>query len=81
MFLGPNGEVEEYAIIPIQPNAAISSELTLDQSEEHLYIMTSTMVTFQNSKIDFNSMMLLWTCWTWAAENKQLFEYQIDVYI
>ncbi|XP_058258521.1 plexin-B1 isoform X1 [Hemibagrus wyckioides] len=44
VFLGPNGEVEEYAIIPIQPNAAISSELTLDQSEEHLYIMTSTML-------------------------------------
>ncbi|KAK2857927.1 hypothetical protein Q7C36_005846 [Tachysurus vachellii] len=44
VFLGPNGEVEEYAIIPIQRNAAISSELTLDQSEEHLYIMTSTML-------------------------------------
>ncbi|KAK3556960.1 hypothetical protein QTP70_022299, partial [Hemibagrus guttatus] len=44
VFLGPNGEVEEYSIISIQPNAAISSELTLDQSEEHLYIMTSTML-------------------------------------
>ncbi|KAF4079115.1 hypothetical protein AMELA_G00189360 [Ameiurus melas] len=44
VFLGPHGEVEEYAVIPIQPNAAISSELTLDDSEEHLYIMTSTML-------------------------------------
>ncbi|XP_072540737.1 plexin-B1 isoform X3 [Salminus brasiliensis] len=44
VFLGPNGEVEEYAIIPIQPNTPISSELILDQSEEHLYIMTSTML-------------------------------------
>ncbi|XP_026768647.3 plexin-B1 isoform X1 [Pangasianodon hypophthalmus] len=44
VFLGPRGEVEEYAIIPIQSNTAISSELTLDQSEEHLYIMTSTML-------------------------------------
>ncbi|KAI5628464.1 plexin-B1 [Silurus asotus] len=44
VFLGPDGEVEEYAIISIQSNSAISSELTLDQSEEHLYIMTSTML-------------------------------------
>uniref|UniRef100_A0AAR2L1L8 Plexin-B1 n=1 Tax=Pygocentrus nattereri TaxID=42514 RepID=A0AAR2L1L8_PYGNA len=44
VFLGPDGEVEEYAIIPIQPNTPISSELTLDQSEEFLYIMTSTKV-------------------------------------
>uniref|UniRef100_A0A674CTJ5 Plexin-B1 n=1 Tax=Salmo trutta TaxID=8032 RepID=A0A674CTJ5_SALTR len=44
VFLGPNGEVEEYAVISIQANAAISSDLLLDQSEEHLFIMTSTMV-------------------------------------
>uniref|UniRef100_A0AAZ3PBF0 Plexin-B1 n=1 Tax=Oncorhynchus tshawytscha TaxID=74940 RepID=A0AAZ3PBF0_ONCTS len=44
VFLGPNGEVEEYAIVSIQANAAISSDLLLDQSEEHLFIMTSTMV-------------------------------------
>uniref|UniRef100_A0A4W4E104 Plexin-B1 n=1 Tax=Electrophorus electricus TaxID=8005 RepID=A0A4W4E104_ELEEL len=44
VFLGPNGEVEEYAIIPIQPKIPISSELMLDQSEEHLYIMSSTML-------------------------------------
>uniref|UniRef100_A0A8C7UCB7 Plexin-B1 n=1 Tax=Oncorhynchus mykiss TaxID=8022 RepID=A0A8C7UCB7_ONCMY len=44
VFLGPNGEVEEYAVVSIQANAAISSDLVLDQSEEHLFIMTSTMV-------------------------------------
>ncbi|XP_066518969.1 plexin-B1 isoform X2 [Hoplias malabaricus] len=44
VFLGPNGEVEEYAIISIQPKTPISSELILDQSEEHLYIMTSNML-------------------------------------
>lgn len=45
VFLGPHGEVEEYAVLPIQPNAEISSELILDQSEEHIYIMTNTMVS------------------------------------
>uniref|UniRef100_A0A8C8K596 Plexin-B1 n=1 Tax=Oncorhynchus tshawytscha TaxID=74940 RepID=A0A8C8K596_ONCTS len=44
VFLGPNGEVEEYAVVSIQANAAISSDLVLDQSEEHLFIMTSTML-------------------------------------
>uniref|UniRef100_A0A8C7K979 Plexin b1b n=1 Tax=Oncorhynchus kisutch TaxID=8019 RepID=A0A8C7K979_ONCKI len=44
VFLGPNGEVEEYAVVSIQANTAISSDLLLDQSEEHLFIMTSTMV-------------------------------------
>lgn len=46
VFLGPNGEVEEYAVVSIQANAAISSDLVLDQSEEHLFIMTSTMVQY-----------------------------------
>uniref|UniRef100_A0A674F281 Plexin-B1 n=1 Tax=Salmo trutta TaxID=8032 RepID=A0A674F281_SALTR len=44
VFLGPNGEVEEYAVVSIQANTAISSDLVLDQSEEHLFIMTSTML-------------------------------------
>ncbi|KAG7478390.1 hypothetical protein MATL_G00080030 [Megalops atlanticus] len=44
VFLGPNGEVEEYATISIQPNAAISSDLLLDQAEEHLFVMTGTML-------------------------------------
>ncbi|KAM6979965.1 plexin-B1 [Aplochiton taeniatus] len=44
VYLGPAGEVEEYATVSIQPNAAISSDLILDQSEEHLFIMTSTML-------------------------------------
>uniref|UniRef100_A0A8C4IT95 Plexin-B1 n=1 Tax=Dicentrarchus labrax TaxID=13489 RepID=A0A8C4IT95_DICLA len=44
VFLGPNGEVEEYAITSIQQNAAISSDLILDQKEEHLFIMTYNML-------------------------------------
>uniref|UniRef100_A0A8D2ZRG0 Plexin-B1 n=1 Tax=Scophthalmus maximus TaxID=52904 RepID=A0A8D2ZRG0_SCOMX len=43
VFLGPNGEVEEYSVISIQQNAAISSDLILDQKEEHLFIMTHNM--------------------------------------
>lgn len=45
--MGPNGEVEEYSVIPIQQNAAISSELILDQKQEHLFIMTHNMVHTQ----------------------------------
>lgn len=52
VFLGPNGEVEEYAVISIQANAAISSDLLLDQSEEHLFIMTSTMVQYTSLVLD-----------------------------
>lgn len=44
VFLGPNGEVEEYSVISIQQNTAISSDLILDQKEEHLFIMTQNMV-------------------------------------
>ncbi|XP_035007771.1 plexin-B1 isoform X2 [Hippoglossus stenolepis] len=44
VFLGPNGEVEEYSVITIQQNAAISSDLILDQKEEHLFIMTHNML-------------------------------------
>lgn len=44
VFLGPNGEVEEYAVVPVQPNTPINSDLILDQKEENLFIMTSTMV-------------------------------------
>uniref|UniRef100_A0A3Q3RAS0 Plexin-B1 n=1 Tax=Monopterus albus TaxID=43700 RepID=A0A3Q3RAS0_MONAL len=44
VFLGPNGEVEEYSIVSIQQNAAISLDLILDQEEEHLFIMTHNML-------------------------------------
>ncbi|XP_035243378.1 plexin-B1 isoform X2 [Anguilla anguilla] len=44
VFLGPNGEVEEYDTVTIQPNVPISSDLLLDQTKEHLFIMTSTML-------------------------------------
>lgn len=44
VFLGPNGEVEEYSVIAIQQNAAISLDLILDQKEDHIFIMTQNMV-------------------------------------
>ncbi|XP_031734892.1 plexin-B1-like isoform X2 [Anarrhichthys ocellatus] len=44
VFLGPNGEVEEYSVMSIQQNTAISSDLILDQKEEHLFIMTHNML-------------------------------------
>ncbi|CAJ1051961.1 plexin-B1 [Xyrichtys novacula] len=44
VFLGPDGEVEEYSVISVQQNAAISSDLILDQKEEHLFIMTHNML-------------------------------------
>uniref|UniRef100_A0A8C2WNS7 Plexin-B1 n=1 Tax=Cyclopterus lumpus TaxID=8103 RepID=A0A8C2WNS7_CYCLU len=44
VFLGPKGEVEEYSVLSIQQNTAISSDLILDQKEEHLFIMTQNMV-------------------------------------
>jgi len=53
VFLGPNGEVEEYAVISIQPNSPISRELRLDYQEKHLYILTSNMVTIT---------LLKWNC-------------------
>uniref|UniRef100_A0A8C1HCY3 Plexin b1b n=1 Tax=Cyprinus carpio carpio TaxID=630221 RepID=A0A8C1HCY3_CYPCA len=43
VFLGPKGEVEEYAVISIHPSAPISRELRLDHQENHLYILTSNM--------------------------------------
>ncbi|KAL4655627.1 plexin-B1-like [Arapaima gigas] len=42
VFLGPNGEVEEYEVTSIQPSAVISSDLFLDQAEEHLFVMTDS---------------------------------------
>lgn len=44
VFLGSNGEVEEYSVISIQQNTAINSDLILDESEEHLFIMTKNML-------------------------------------
>uniref|UniRef100_A0A3P9QB82 Plexin-B1 n=1 Tax=Poecilia reticulata TaxID=8081 RepID=A0A3P9QB82_POERE len=44
VFLGPNGEVEEYSVVSIQKNTPISSDLVLDQEEEHLFIMTRDML-------------------------------------
>lgn len=53
VFLGPNGEVEEYSVISIQQNAAISLDLILDQKEEHLFIMTHNMVILQSFRLLF----------------------------
>uniref|UniRef100_A0A674PM98 Plexin-B1 n=1 Tax=Takifugu rubripes TaxID=31033 RepID=A0A674PM98_TAKRU len=36
--------LEEYSVISVQKNAAISSDLILDQNEEHLFIMTPNML-------------------------------------
>lgn len=44
VFLGPNGEVEEYSVVSIQQNSAIRADLILDQREEHLFVMTHNMV-------------------------------------
>ncbi|KAL6111379.1 plxnb1 [Pungitius sinensis] len=44
VFLGPKGEVEEYSVTSIQQNTAISSDLILDQKEEHVFIMTHNML-------------------------------------
>uniref|UniRef100_H3CH74 Plexin B1 n=1 Tax=Tetraodon nigroviridis TaxID=99883 RepID=H3CH74_TETNG len=44
VFLGPNGEVEEYSVTSIQKNVPISSDLILDHNEEHLFIMTPNML-------------------------------------
>ncbi|XP_061641749.1 plexin-B1 isoform X3 [Phyllopteryx taeniolatus] len=44
VFLGPNGEVEEYSISSIQQNTAINSDLVLDKEEQHLFIMTHNML-------------------------------------
>ncbi|CAB1336795.1 unnamed protein product, partial [Coregonus sp. 'balchen'] len=44
VFLGSGGRVEMYSSMLLQPNSPISSDLLLDQTETHIYIMTSTMV-------------------------------------
>ncbi|XP_071755490.2 plexin-B1 [Centroberyx gerrardi] len=44
VFLGPDGQVEMYATTTIQPNSPINSDLLLDQTGAHIYIMTDTAV-------------------------------------
>lgn len=58
VFLGPNGEVEEYSVTSIQQNTAISSDLILDQKEEHLFIMTYNMV-YVNTETQHTGIVLL----------------------
>ncbi|XP_070695230.1 plexin-B1 [Pempheris klunzingeri] len=44
VYLGQDGQVEVYANMTIQPNSPINSDLLLDQSGAHIYIMTKTIV-------------------------------------
>ncbi|XP_026055236.1 plexin-B1 isoform X3 [Carassius auratus] len=44
VFLGDSGEVKKYSTLPIQPGLAINSDLLLDSSQRHVYIMTSHSV-------------------------------------
>ncbi|XP_030623634.1 plexin-B1 [Chanos chanos] len=44
VYLGPNGEVNKYSTLPVQPGSAINSDLLLDSSQRYLYIMTSNAV-------------------------------------
>ncbi|XP_043081045.1 plexin-B1 isoform X3 [Puntigrus tetrazona] len=44
VFLGNSGEVKNYSTLPIQPGLAISSDLLLDSTHRHVYVMTSHSV-------------------------------------
>ncbi|XP_051948044.1 plexin-B1 [Xyrauchen texanus] len=44
LFLAKSGEVKSYSTLLIQPGLAINSDLLLDSSHRHLYIMTSNSV-------------------------------------
>uniref|UniRef100_A0A8C1LGM0 Plexin b1b n=1 Tax=Cyprinus carpio TaxID=7962 RepID=A0A8C1LGM0_CYPCA len=59
VFLGPKGEVEEYAVISIQPSTPISRELRLDHQEKHLYILTKKRPVAECEKhLDCQSCLL-----------------------
>uniref|UniRef100_A0A8C1C1E9 Plexin-B1 n=2 Tax=Cyprinus carpio TaxID=7962 RepID=A0A8C1C1E9_CYPCA len=59
VFLGPKGEVEEYAVISIHPSAPISRELRLDHQENHLYILTKKRPVAECEKhLDCQSCLL-----------------------
>ncbi|XP_072136978.1 plexin-B1 isoform X3 [Mobula birostris] len=44
VFVKPSGNVERYATLTIQPNAAISGDLAFDRGQENLYVTTPLKV-------------------------------------
>ncbi|XP_067302725.1 plexin-B1 isoform X4 [Pseudorasbora parva] len=44
VFLGNSGEVKKYSTLLIQPGLAINSDLLLDSTHRHVYVMTSHAV-------------------------------------
>lgn len=43
--MGASGEVRRYSTVPIRAGSAINSDLLLDFSHKHLYVMTSNSVS------------------------------------
>uniref|UniRef100_A0A8D2NHL7 Plexin-B1 n=1 Tax=Zonotrichia albicollis TaxID=44394 RepID=A0A8D2NHL7_ZONAL len=44
VYLGAQGEAHTYASVSIQVNSMVSGDLLFDQSQEHLFVMTQSMV-------------------------------------
>ncbi|XP_069499326.1 plexin-B1 isoform X2 [Ambystoma mexicanum] len=44
VFISEQGDAAQYASIANQSNTAVSGDLLFDQSQEHLYVMTQTMM-------------------------------------
>nr|XP_009933432.1 PREDICTED: plexin-B1 [Opisthocomus hoazin] len=44
MYLGATGDAHVYASLPIQLNSMVSGDLLFDQLQEHLFVMTQSMV-------------------------------------
>ncbi|NXL84499.1 PLXB1 protein, partial [Alectura lathami] len=44
VYLGATGDAHVYASLAIQSNSVVSADLLFDQSQEHLFVMTQSMV-------------------------------------
>lgn len=44
VYLGAQGEAHTYASVSIQVNSMVSGDLLFDQLQEHLFVMTQSMV-------------------------------------